>query len=68
MGLGASIEVVRNWLSVEFEAMGAFHVGQRGTALRAGQAIDTSGHRISVDPFPSITASFVQTLGLALVL
>ena len=68
MGLGASIEVVRNWLSVEFEAMGAFHVGQRGTALRAGQAIDANGHRISVDPFPSIAASFVQTLGLALVL
>lgn len=68
MGIGTSIEVVKNWLSVEFEATAAFHVAQRGTALRNGQAIDALGRRTPVAAFPSIAASFVQTLGLALVL
>ena len=68
LGVGISIDIIKNWLAVEYEATGAFHAAQRGTALRNGQAIDTAGHRISVGPFPSIAGSFVQTLGLALVL
>ena len=66
MGLGASIEVVRNWLSVEFEAMGAFHAGQRGTALRDGQAIDTNGHRIPVGPLDKAINRFAQQAGIAI--
>lgn len=68
IGLGTSIDIIKNWLVVEFESTASFHVAQRGTALEKGQAIDTSGRRISVGPFPSIAASFVHTLGLALVL
>jgi hypothetical protein len=67
-GIGTSFDIIENWLSVEFEATAAVHVGQRGTALRNSQAIDTLGRRVPVGPFPSIAASFVQTLGLALVL
>lgn len=68
VGIGTSIDIIKNWLTVEYEANASFHVAQRGTALNKGQAIDTSGRRIPVGPFPSIAASFVQTLGLALVL
>ena len=68
IGIGTSIDIIKNWLTVEFEATGAFHVAQRGTATMKSQAIDASGHRIPVGPFPLLAASFVQTLGLALVL
>jgi hypothetical protein len=68
LSIGTSIDVIKNWLSVEFEVTGVFHAAQRGAALRNGQAIDTLGRRIPVGPFPSLPASFVQTLGLALVL
>lgn len=68
VSIGTSFDIVKNWLTVEFEATGAFHVAQRGTASTNGQAIDTSGHRIAVGPFPLLTASFIQTLGLSLVL
>jgi hypothetical protein len=67
-GLGASFDVIPNWLAVEVEVMGAFNVGERGDALREGQTIDSSGRRIDVGPFPEIRGSFVQTIGLSLVL
>ncbi len=68
MGIGVSFDIVPNWLSVEFEAIGALHAAQRGTALRTGQTIDTAGRRTVIGPFPELAATFVQTLGLALVL
>jgi hypothetical protein len=68
VSIGTSFDIIENWLTVEFEATGSFHVAQRGTALNNGQAIDTSGRRIAVGRFPSLAASFVQTLGLSLVL
>ncbi|HRI62698.1 MAG TPA: hypothetical protein PK156_00625 [Polyangium sp.] len=68
LGIGTSFDIIKNWLSIEFEATGAFHAAERGTALRDGQTINTAGKRASVGPFPSLAATFVQTLGLALVL
>jgi hypothetical protein len=68
MGIGTSFELIKNWLTIEYEATGAFHTSQRGTAVRNAQAIDTSGRRIAVGPFPTLAGTFVQTLGLALVL
>lgn len=68
MGIGTSFDIIENWLAIEFEVTGAFHAAERGTALRNGQTIDTQGHRIPVAPFPLLSATFVQTLGLALVL
>lgn len=68
IGIGTSFDIIKNWLSLEFEVTGAFHASQRGTALRDGQAIDADGHRTKVGPFPALSESFVQTLGLALVL
>jgi len=67
-GLGASFDVIPKWLAVEVEVMGAFNVGERGDALREAQAIDSAGRRIDVGPFPEIRGSFVQTIGLSLVL
>jgi len=67
MGLGCSIDIVKNWLAVEFEATAAFHAAQRGTARENGQTI-VNGQRTAVLPFPEIAVTFVETIGLALIL
>jgi hypothetical protein len=66
-GLGFSVDIVKNWLAFEFEATGAFHAAERGTARENGQAI-VDGRRTTVLPFPEIAVTFVETIGLALIL
>lgn len=68
LGLGFSFDVIRNWLVVEVEATGGLYSGERGDALRSGQAIDAAGRLLRVGPFPNVRATFVQTLGLSLIL
>jgi hypothetical protein len=68
LGLGTSFDIIPNWLSVELEVTGAFALGQEGDALRPAQAIDAQGRKLSVGGFPELDATFVQTLGLSLIL
>ncbi|MDI3287606.1 hypothetical protein [Polyangium sp. 15x6] len=70
LGLGASFDVVPRWLAIELETTGAFYpeVAQRGRAFEDGQAIDASGRRVTVGPYPKFAGGFVTTLGLSLVL
>ncbi|WP_437588241.1 hypothetical protein [Sorangium sp. So ce1000] len=68
LGLGTSFDIIRGWLTVELETSGAFVLGRGGDATREGQAIDAQGRRRSVGALPQIRGSFVQTLGLSLVL
>jgi hypothetical protein len=67
-GLGVSYEVWPRWLALEYEATAAPVVGQSGDAFEPFQAIDDSGNARDVGPFGAIEASFVQTLGLSLIL
>lgn len=68
IGLGASFDLIRNWLTIEVEVSGAFTVGQEGEALEEAQGIDAAGRRRSIGALPVLDGSFVQTLGLSLVL
>ncbi|MDI1433930.1 hypothetical protein [Polyangium sorediatum] len=70
LGLGASFDVVPRWLALEIETTGAFYpeTAQRGRAFEEEQAIDASGRRVTVGPFPRFAGGFVTTLGLSLVL
>jgi hypothetical protein len=68
LGLGTSFDIIPNWLSIELEVTGAFALGQEGDALREVQAIDAQGRRRAVSGFPELDATFVQTLGLSLIL
>lgn len=68
VGLGASFEIVPRWLAVEIEVTGAFVLSQEGNALHDAQAIDTAGRKRVIGSFPEMDASFVQTLGLSLLL
>lgn len=67
-GLGGSFDVIPRWLAVEVEVTGAVITGQDGDLFRGSQAIDAYGKKRSIGGFPEIDASFVQTLGLSLLL
>jgi hypothetical protein len=68
IGLGASFDVVPRWLSIELEVTGAALSGQRGEALDGRQVIDPGGHVQHTTGFPTVDASFTETLGFSLLL
>jgi hypothetical protein len=72
VGIGTSYDVIRNWLTIELEVTGAFALGQEGESVRSAQAIDARlprlGRKVPIGGLPLIDASFVQMLGLSLVL
>jgi hypothetical protein len=67
-GIGASFDIIRNWLAIELEITAAIALGQEGESVRSAQAIDKDGHKRSIGGLPLIDASIVQTLGLSLIL
>lgn len=68
LGGGASFEVIKDWMRINFEITGAFINNQDGTATEPVQAIDATGKKRAIGGFPGLAGSFVQTLGLSLVL
>jgi len=67
-GIGISYDLIRDWLTLELEVLGALALGQDGTSTQRAQAIDAEGRRRSIGGLPVIDATFVQTLGLSIVL
>lgn len=67
LSLGASYDVIRDWLTIEVEISAAVAVGQDGTATSDAQAI-RAGSRQNIGPLPTIDASVAQTIGLSLIL
>ncbi|HTN84819.1 MAG TPA: hypothetical protein VL242_14060, partial [Sorangium sp.] len=61
-------DLIHDWLTIELETSGAFLLGRGGDATREGQAIDAQGRRRTIGPLPQAQGSFLQTLGLSLVL
>lgn len=68
LGIGASFDIVPRWLALEFEVTGAFVVGEQGSLVQAAQAVDAAGKIRSIGSFPTLDASFVQTIGLSILL
>jgi hypothetical protein len=67
-GAGASIDLIPRWLRLEIEATGSFAFGQQGSATQHAQAIDAAGRKRDIGALPRLGATFVQTLGLSLIL
>lgn len=67
MGLGASFEVIKNWLSIDVEITGAPLVHKKGTSFTSVQALDNGKER-PIAPMPESHLSVVQSLGLSLLL
>ena len=68
LGLGASFDIIERWLAIEYEATAAPATGQSGSAYEVFKAIDSSGNLKDVGMFGAVEVSFVQTLGLSLIL
>lgn len=67
-GLGASIEVLPNWMSLDFAIWAAPTFAKQGTAHLPIVAIDAAGQGQPVGPMPQMPILFVQSLGLSLLL
>ncbi|MFO0743385.1 MAG: hypothetical protein U0270_46385 [Labilithrix sp.] len=68
VGAGARIELVKRWLSLDLTTTYAFIAGQHGDAFEPSQTIAPDGHPRALDAFPVIESSFVQSIGLSLLL
>ena len=68
MGVGASFDLIPRWLSVEVEITGALVTDQPGDGLEHVQALDSEGHIHDIGGFPVVDGTFVQTVGLSLIL
>jgi hypothetical protein len=68
IGLGVAFEILPRWFILHYEVTGAFVSDQGGAAVSPAQGIDALGHLRTVGPFPRFGSSWVQTLGLSIVL
>ncbi len=67
IGMGASFEVIENWLSVDVEITGSPTLSRKGTSFVPVQAID-NGRKRTIDSMAETHMSFVQSFGLSLLL
>ena len=68
LGLGISFDVIERWMAIHYEATAAPVTGNSGNAHELFQAIDADGNIRDVGAFGAIEVSFVQTLGVSLIL
>jgi hypothetical protein len=68
VGVGASFDIVKRWLSIDVDLTAATLTGQQGEALQGMQVVDSLGKVQHTTGFPLLDASFMQTIGLSLIL
>jgi len=68
LSIGVGVEIIKNWLALEYEVTGCPVVSESGRALESVQAVDASGKPLDVGPLESLDATFTHTLGLSLIL
>jgi hypothetical protein len=68
LGLGVGVDVIERWLAITYEASACPATGQSGDAHEVFQAVDAAGSIRDVGPFGGAEVSFVQTLGVSLIL
>lgn len=68
LGLGGSLTLVPNWLSLEFSLKLAPTFSDIGSGSEAGRVLDGSGKVRALGPLPAVPVWFSQSLGLGLLL
>ncbi|MSP24404.1 MAG: hypothetical protein EXR75_04425 [Myxococcales bacterium] len=68
LAAGVAFELIPRWLAVFAETSGAPVFGQSGAAHESVQAVDADGALREVGPLGAFEASFVQSIGLSLIL
>ncbi len=67
LGFGSSIELLKNWLSLDFELDWSPNIHDDGTSFVVVQAID-NGYERNIGPMPIVHVTYLQSLGLSLTL
>lgn len=67
-GLGASVEIIRRWLTLDLTGTAAFAAEQHGDAFDEGQTVDAAGRLHTLRGLPVMDASIVGTLGFSILL
>ena len=67
LGFGSSIDIIKNWLAVDFELNWSPNIHKDGTSFVVVQAIDNGLER-DIGPMPIVHVTFTQSLGLSLTL
>lgn len=68
VGIGASFEIIKRWLAIQIEVTASATPSQFGDAVEPSQTVDGAGKKRTVGSLPNVSASFSQTLSLALLL
>jgi hypothetical protein len=68
LGLGGSLTLVPNWLSLEFSLKVVPTFSDIGSGSEAGRVLDGAGQVRALDPLPAVPIWFSQSLGLGLLL
>lgn len=68
LGLGISFDVIERWLAIEYEATAAPIIGQSGDAHEVFQVVNEAGQIRNIGPFGAIEVTFLQILGVSLIL
>jgi len=68
LGIGASIALLPNWLSLDAMLWGSPTFAKKGTAHTSIQAFDGAGEPRTVGPLPEVPVWFTQSVGLSLLL
>lgn len=75
IGAGTGFEIIKNWIVLEYEITGAFVANQSSTAVTPFQGwaqeqngTEQVGRIVTINPFPGFGSTWIQTLGLSLIL
>ncbi len=68
LGIGGLVEVVPQWLSIDLEVIAAPALPEDGSARIPIDVLDGAGRRRTVGPIPGANVSFIQALGVSVLL
>lgn len=68
LGVGGMVELVPQWLSIDLDVIAAPTLPEDGSARTEIHSLDGGGRRRLVGPIPGTTVSFIQALGLSVLL
>ena len=68
LGVGGSVELVPRWLSLDLELVVAPNFSEDGSAYIPVQSLNGLGHKQEIGALPRFPVTFVQALGLSLLL
>ena len=68
LGIGGLVEIVPQWLSIDLDVLAAPALPEDGSARIPIDTLDGAGRRHRIGPIPGAKVSFIQAIGLSVLL